>query len=568
MKKLLISLLAFCCIFSCTEEISTENSSDVLQLSSRAIVDSENISVTNPDFINDWENMNSIVLNTSTPENKNVVTLPWGAGSSSSIPEKASYDVKKEDGWRMLFHTFKDYGLDKHQNYFILYNDFTGILRVYYFCENQPEKNNSFMWNLRTINSSADHIFESNTYPLKSLDAQPVANNIKLSNYTANEYSSLSYGWNAFEIPITYSVMNANVEYLITAVNTNVTSIKLLGSSKGTIDGKIVSTTSSENTVLRDAANLSKDAVKGYLDKLLKGEGDTKLATTIKNGISNFMGGVVKNGVNAGLKYLFGNVFQANVNTQNFDVNLTLQTEMELTGIAAFPSVAQIVPLNNIDLKKYNGGKDLGVWNIEKTPKVYFNKYSPVELNIPQWGESNPDPEAPKPAYLYVHAPDLEYDKPDVIVNPSLQQYLKSQSVNYELVNCRRLDNFDLQGYDFDLLSFMLDDEKGSLELLYYNKESNISVYKMNKNFYGEIYVNTSGYYKDNCQLVYDWSGIKDDTFVLIVTVDQIFDFNGKEIQVSSAKHFKAEFEMLPNWYYIYPVGVSYVVNKDQILER
>ena len=120
-------------------------------------------------------------------------------------------------------------------------------------------------------------------------------------------------------------------------------------------------------------------------------------------------------------------------------------------------SVAQIVPLNNIDLKKYNGGKDLGVWNIEKTPKVYFNKYSPVELNIPQWGESNPDPEAPKPAYLYVHAPDLEYDKPDVIVNPSLQQYLKSQSVNYELVNCRRLDNFDLQGYDFDLLSFMLD---------------------------------------------------------------------------------------------------------------
>lgn len=150
----------------------------------------------------------------------------------------------------------------------------------------------------------------------------------------------------------------------------------------------------------------------------------------------------------------------------------------------------------------------------------------------------------------------------------SSQQYLKSQSVNYELVNCRRLDNFDLQGYDFDLLSFMLDDENGSLELLYYNKESNISVYKMNKNFYGEIYVNTSGYYKDNCQLVYDWSGIKDDTFVLIVTVDQIFDFNGKEIQVSSAKHFKAEFEMLPNWYYIYPVGVSYVVNKDQILER
>lgn len=132
MKKIFLFLSVFM-IFACSKQVDIENDlmSDLPQLSSRAIVDLENVSVTNPDFINNWENMTSIVLNSSSPDNIKTVSLPWGAASPSSLPENVSYDVKKEDGWRMLMHTFKNYGLDEKQNYFILYNDFTGVLRIF-----------------------------------------------------------------------------------------------------------------------------------------------------------------------------------------------------------------------------------------------------------------------------------------------------------------------------------------------------------------------------------------------------------------------------------------------------
>lgn len=566
MKKVFLCLSAFF-IFACSERIDIENDSksDLPQLSSRAMVDLENVSVTNPNFINNWENMTSIVLNSSSPDNIKTASLPWVSASSSSLPENLSYDVKKEDGWRMLMHTFKNYGLDEKQNYFILYNDFTGVLRVYYYCEQIPEANNSFMWNMRTTNSSSDYILGANTYPVKSLDISPTDNNMRISNYSNNEYSSLSYGWNAFEIPITYSTSSQNVEYLITAINTNISNIKLLGTSKGTINGTIISTTASGNSILTGAANLSKDAAKSYLDKVLKSE-KIKLSANLKNGISNFVGGVVKNGVQAGLKLIFGNTFQ----TKDYEVNLTMQTEIELTGTSEFPSVAQVVPLNNINLKKCNGGNNLGVWNIEKTPKVSYNKYSEAFLIKEQGGTLYPEPDETLPARLSVQIPFVRYEKPEIIVNPNIEKYLKTQSVRYELINCVGPYNISSGSsiHYADLLNYMLADETGNLEHVYKNSELPMYVYQFTSTYSDELLFSIEGYYKRNYKLVYDWTGIQDDTFVLVVTVDQTFDFNGKEIQVTSSKHFKMDFGMITDWSYIYPPELcsSYVVNKDQII--
>lgn len=567
MKKVFLCLSAFI-IFSCSEQIDIENDSesDLPQLSSRAIVDLENVSVTNPDFINNWENMTSIVLNSSRPDNIRTASLPWVAASPSSLPENISYDVKKEDGWRMLMHTFKNYGLDEKQNYFILYNDFTGVLRVYYYCEQIPEANNSFMWNMRTTNSSSDYILGANTYPVKSLDISSTDNNMRISNYSNNEYSSLSYGWNAFEIPITYSTSNQNVEYLITAINTNISNIKLLGTSKGTINGTIISTTASGNSILTGAANLSKDAAKSYLDKVLKSD-KIKLSANLKNGISNFVGGVVKNGVQAGLKLIFGNTSQ----TKDYEVNLTMQTEIELTGTSEFPSVAQVVPLNNINLKKCNGGNNLGVWNIEKTPKVSYNKYSEAFLVEEQGGILYPEPDELIPARLNIQIPFIRYEKPEIIVNPSIKKYLKTQSVTYELINCVGPHNSGLGiYYNGDLLNYMGDDVTGNYESIYKNSELSMYIWQFTSTYSDELLFSIEGYYKRGYKLVYDWTGSKDDTFVLVVTVNQTFDFNGKEIQVTSSKHFKTDFGMMTDWTYIYPIEIisSYVVNKDQILKK
>lgn len=572
MKKFIVYLSTFF-ILSCSEHADIEQnfSSNIPkpELSTRAIVDLKNSSVTNPDFINDWENMTTVVLNSSTPNNVKTVSLPWDAASPSSLPENVSKDIKKEDGWRMLMHTFKNYGLDEHQSYFILYNDFTGVLRVYYFCEFMPEANNTFMWNVRTTNSTPSYILGSNSYPIKSLDIAPTENTIKISNYSNNEYSSLSYGWNAFEIPVTFSTSNQNIEYLISAVNANILNIKLLGTSKGTIDGKIISTTVTDNSIIKGAANLSKDASKKYVEKLLESK-EINLDSKLRKGISDIVGGLVKNGVRGGLSMLFGNIFQSGTDVKNFDVNLTLQTEMEISGTSQFPSVAQVVPLNNIDLRKCNGGNNLGAWNIEKMPQVTYNKYSPVDLHSPIYGGPGPkDPKLPQPGYLRVYAPEIDFEKPNVIVNPSIQKYLKKQSVYYELVDNIGYNN--ASRVRCDLASFLHLDESGTYGCFYRNPESGMYIYGVKDPFnILDIHQIIEGHYMENYHLVYDWSGTKDETFVLIVTVDQTFDYNGKEIQITSSKHFKTHVKMRPDWYPVYPAGSgfgpSYIVNKDEIL--
>ena len=334
------------------------------------------------------------------------------------------------------------------------------------------------MWNIKTTNSSSDYILGANTYPIKSLDISPTDNSMRISNYSINEYSSLSYGWNSFEIPVTYSTSNQNVEYLITAINSNISNIKLLGTSKGTINGTIISTTASGNSALAGAANLGGDAAKKFLDKALESD-KIKLSADLKKGISNFVGGIVKKGVQAGLKLIFGNTYQ----TKDYEVNLTMQTEMELTGTSEFPSVAQIVPLNNINLKKCNGGNNLGVWNIEKTPKVSYNKYSEAFLIEEQGGILYPEPDELIPARLNIQIPYISYEKPKIIVNPSVEKYLKTQSVKYELINCLGSHNMSIGSNYRDLLDYMLDDETGNFEHVYNNSELPMYIYQFTSTY-------------------------------------------------------------------------------------
>lgn len=69
----------------------------------RAIVDSVNVSISNPDLIDNWENIDEILLNTSGE----AVTAPWCDGATTHLPSDFRKDIKKKDGWRILFHTFK-----------------------------------------------------------------------------------------------------------------------------------------------------------------------------------------------------------------------------------------------------------------------------------------------------------------------------------------------------------------------------------------------------------------------------------------------------------------------------
>ena len=79
-------------------------------------------------FDTDWENQTYVILNNGEP-----VNLPW-YNSDGNLPLQMAYDVKKEDGWELILHTFSGNSLphDTNKNYMFLYNQRTGMLKVLY----------------------------------------------------------------------------------------------------------------------------------------------------------------------------------------------------------------------------------------------------------------------------------------------------------------------------------------------------------------------------------------------------------------------------------------------------
>lgn len=77
-------------------------------------------STSNPTLATDWENLEEI-----TDYRGWSIITPWHPESSMGDYEFAR-DIKKEDGWTMLFHTFKGITMRPMDNYIVLYNKLTG----------------------------------------------------------------------------------------------------------------------------------------------------------------------------------------------------------------------------------------------------------------------------------------------------------------------------------------------------------------------------------------------------------------------------------------------------------
>lgn len=73
------------------------------QPTTRGIVNPSNTSVTNPTLLTDWENLTTVVLNTSTPDNLKTASLPWVAGATTLIPPSIRNDIKKRMGGQCYY---------------------------------------------------------------------------------------------------------------------------------------------------------------------------------------------------------------------------------------------------------------------------------------------------------------------------------------------------------------------------------------------------------------------------------------------------------------------------------
>lgn len=188
-------------ITSCSDDIVTTSQYEP-NLGTRAIItDDDDVSLTNPNLLTNWENIDAILLSSNK-----YVSAPWANGCTTELTSEFRKDIKKEDGWDMLFHTFKKLDLDEKQNYMCFYNKFTGMLKVFYYNETTVTGGTQTNWCI-SQSSATDkplRILDSPNFFSKAddEDSNNASRSISITNNVGNKNQGLTRGWNGFEYQI------------------------------------------------------------------------------------------------------------------------------------------------------------------------------------------------------------------------------------------------------------------------------------------------------------------------------------------------------------------------------
>nr|WP_302831473.1 hypothetical protein [uncultured Bacteroides sp.] len=513
------------CIFfvACTQ--LEDFSSTEHNANTRGIVNTENSSITNPTLLTDWENLKTVVLNTSTPDNKKTATLPWENGAISLMPESNRKDIKKEDGWTMLLHTFKNYGEDEKSCYMIFYNRFRGILKVFYYLDENPTPNNNFLWKIQTDNNQKCSLFNIDPIFSQPIDSLPKNNSMILSNLGDTPTNGVSHGWNGFEIKVPeYSTEYRNINFTIQGYNKAISSFSFTGNSTYTSKGSIIRTTPDNNgSSNKGTADVSSEGSKEVINNIYNSNNGFSAGNIVKNAIAQIPQTGYIEAFSKGLKYV-GNISAYSNNTVQTratatdEVNMEMKAQMSAEGNISTILTSAIASISGVNL--YNNNEDLGVWSV-KTPVIVCERYTQVLGNIvpstngSAWSSiTNPYSQYPgKSVEAYVN------------INPALEKYIISKKIDCEFVVCDSLHGKAYQKYG----------TRPQTQLLYKSKDIMLS----ESNSYITYKFSRSFPYKAGKRPFYDWGVIDDDGDLVLITVKLVFKYNDKETTVISSKIYK-----------------------------
>lgn len=533
MKKESIFLFLTVLFFSCTnntEELldKTNNKTDE-QVLTKSIVSSGGIqSTSNPELLTKWENLKDIALNTSTNYNPDRVSLPWVEGSSSLMPLMYATDIKKDDGWIMLFHTFEKEGLDKGLSYMCFYNELKGIIKIFYYKKEIPSSNNGFIWLFKTSTSTPLSMFTPNSYFSEPQNSSNKESEIYISNLSDNPINGLMAGWNGFQIEVPYSTDYNNITFLITAINKKIVNYNFTGkvnlTTTGTImqQGKPSPNVETPEAIANVAGDKAKNAIDNITSKIFSGK--------IKNAISNIGSKGYGSAIKSGLNKILGSIFGMSNNDIIQKVDLKTTGTIETTGTSTEAGTGAINNLQNINLYKYYNNNYLGVWNIEETPKIAYERYTLV-VNRESQQEVGYEPN------LLVFLPIVYVRDLKVNINPAIEKYIVSKNITTSIFAYDKIDNKWSSKGKFtsripieNINTFYIDNEKQ----LYDWGEISLDSYQ----------IPASGTYRTGYSNYYDWGSVKSvlEPFIVNVTIELVVNYNGKVRNIISSRNYKPIF--------------------------
>lgn len=566
MKQLYFILLSLV-LLSCSENISelanTKCQASLNQeIQTRATVDIHNQSMTNPMLLNDWENVQTISLNTSGNHN---VTAPWANGTASSLSESFRKDIKKEDGWVMLFHTFKQKGLDEKQNYMCFYNQFTGYLKFFYYYEGDRDSQGT-QWYIKTADGTNSRIFNFTDY-LAAGDTSCDINMVVFSNQIGDLAKGLEPGWNGFEFEVPYCTDYKNTEFVIGAYDRKVSTYDFAGDVRLNTSGTIT-VMGAKNGWQSTVANIAGKGAKSLVDKMLKPNTDStgKFGKMLVGAISNIPAGSYAQAISAGLNLIFGKSTTVN----NYDVKLTTsgQIKFEGTGTTETTSGIPSVTFNsysfmNSDKKVenssfvYNLSNEknhyIGVWNVSHNPYVFYKRITEIRYNHMD-GSSLGDGRV---HYEIKLSPPENYNIYYININPDLNRYILSTKNKSVHMICNKIGGDVYKPKMIDINDYLHPD--------YIYKDDFLELYSTNGILEAD-FVLTQNDMLTKRKFYYDWGNIDCGRMVMAISENLVYQYKGKDIEVAQTRIYPADYhvevsyvEDVPD----YDKGEKKIVNKD-----
>jgi len=82
--------------------------------------------------------------------------LPWSADKQTNLPSDFCNDITPENGWELAINLFGDRN-HENNNFFALYNKYTGILRFFYYMPTNFQSGNDHHWEISMTDNMAHH---------------------------------------------------------------------------------------------------------------------------------------------------------------------------------------------------------------------------------------------------------------------------------------------------------------------------------------------------------------------------------------------------------------------------
>lgn len=375
----------------------------------------------------DWENIDYMPTPPGTP----AVLVPWASGASRQFTAELAGDYKSSDGWTLVYNTFNT-SIISDNWYFILYNKYRGVIRLYYYIPN----NANYISSANMVHKLQIEGSYASSSPMLNFAGQKLVDVDVNSDFasTIEQWQVARSTWYIFQYELafdenmdlqTYSTFN----FLWPLRSSQISNISLngtvVGSLKGTLSLPGSDFTISPNFNIDGSQNKSILTINGSsdADKLEQGLGQT---------IVNAIKGAIVSGANGLIKNILSGIFKRKQSTPEENVNLKISADVsldgQLTSDILLSSPAFAIPGYNQSstpgfVPAYN--EPLGVFYLSDRPTVDVT-FRDVPAP-PCAGGGAPDE-------YYKYSFDLDENSFDLIFNPAVTAIADITNISYDIL--------------------------------------------------------------------------------------------------------------------------------------